>query len=97
MCRDSVCTEAASELRYLQDLSDVLLYLLLPQQEFEAGPVRCVLYFSTVVGTVHDYSMEGGGGILKEAGKYPPPLRAHDCNSMRSCAQKIRIKINQYS
>jgi hypothetical protein len=32
--------EAASELRYLQDLSDLLLYLLLPPQEFQAGPVR---------------------------------------------------------
>jgi sorting nexin-13 len=40
VCRDSVCTEAASELRYLQDLSDLLLYLLLPQQDFQAGPVR---------------------------------------------------------
>lgn len=43
ICRDSVCTEAASEMRYLQDLSDLLLYLLLPQQEFEAGPVRFVV------------------------------------------------------
>jgi sorting nexin-13 len=40
VCRDTVCMEAASELRYLQDLSDLLLYLLLPPQEFQAGPVR---------------------------------------------------------
>jgi PXA domain len=43
ICRDSVCTEAACELRYMQDLSDLLLYLLLPQNEFEAGPVRSVV------------------------------------------------------
>ncbi|XP_023347857.1 sorting nexin-13 [Eurytemora carolleeae] len=40
ICRDSVCLEAESELKYLQDLSDLLLYLLLPQEEFESGSVR---------------------------------------------------------
>lgn len=43
VCRDLVCTEASSELRYLQDLTDLLLYLLLPQQDFQAGPVRSLV------------------------------------------------------
>jgi len=40
ICRDSVCLEPEAELKYLQDLSELLLYLLLPTNEFETGSVR---------------------------------------------------------
>jgi len=43
VCRDSVCMDTGSELQYLQDLSEVLCFLMLPKNEFRAGPVRCLV------------------------------------------------------
>jgi len=40
ICRDFVCQEPVGEMKYIQDLCDLLLYLLLPDQEFESGSVR---------------------------------------------------------
>jgi len=40
VCRDSVCTDNVNLHRYLQDICDLLLYLLLPEHEYDAGSVR---------------------------------------------------------
>ncbi|XP_076461622.1 sorting nexin-13-like [Babylonia areolata] len=42
MCRDLVCTNPEQERQYLQDLSEVLLYLLLPKDDFHSKPFRYI-------------------------------------------------------
>ncbi|KDR10032.1 Sorting nexin-13 [Zootermopsis nevadensis] len=52
LCRDLVCTEKDSERQYLQDVSEVLLFLLLPVDDFHCKPLRFLLrelLVSTVV------------------------------------------------
>ncbi|KAJ9575635.1 hypothetical protein L9F63_007496, partial [Diploptera punctata] len=52
LCRDLVCTEKDSERQYLQDMSEVLLFLLLPVDDFHCKPLRFLLrelMVSTVV------------------------------------------------
>ncbi|XP_063234403.1 sorting nexin-13-like isoform X2 [Bacillus rossius redtenbacheri] len=43
LCRDLVCTEKDSERQYLQDLVEILLYLLLPVDDFHCKPLRFLL------------------------------------------------------
>ncbi|XP_052095490.1 sorting nexin-13-like isoform X5 [Mytilus californianus] len=43
MCRDVVCLDPDSERQYLQDLSEVLLFLLLPQEDFHNKSFRYIL------------------------------------------------------
>ncbi|KAK7111008.1 hypothetical protein V1264_014794 [Littorina saxatilis] len=43
MCRDLVCTDPQHERQYLQDLSEVLLYLLLPKSDFQSKPFRYIV------------------------------------------------------
>ncbi|XP_067006541.2 sorting nexin-13 [Anabrus simplex] len=43
LCRDLVCMEKENERQYLQDLSEVLLYLLLPADDFHCKPLRFLL------------------------------------------------------
>ncbi|XP_059091877.1 sorting nexin-13-like [Tigriopus californicus] len=43
VCRDLVCTIHQEEITYLQDVSELLLFLLLPQADFRAGPLRTVV------------------------------------------------------
>ncbi|KAK3799540.1 hypothetical protein RRG08_052724 [Elysia crispata] len=43
MCRDLVCTDAEVERQYLQDLSEVLLFLLLPAEDFHNKPFRYIV------------------------------------------------------
>ncbi|XP_069691932.1 sorting nexin-13-like [Periplaneta americana] len=52
LCRDLVCTEKDQERQYLQDVSEVLLFLLLPVDDFHCKPLRFLLrelLVSTVV------------------------------------------------
>ncbi|KAK2144441.1 hypothetical protein LSH36_757g01003 [Paralvinella palmiformis] len=42
MCRDMICTCEESERQYLQDLSEVLLFLLLPPGDFHNKPFRYI-------------------------------------------------------
>ncbi|XP_025093376.1 sorting nexin-13-like isoform X1 [Pomacea canaliculata] len=42
-CRDLVCTSSEHEHQYLQDLSEVLLYLLLPKDDFQSKPFRYII------------------------------------------------------
>ncbi|PNF27617.1 hypothetical protein B7P43_G02252 [Cryptotermes secundus] len=52
LCHDLVCTEKDSERQYLQDVSEVLLFLLLPVDDFHCKPLRFLLrelLVSTVV------------------------------------------------
>ncbi|XP_005089469.1 sorting nexin-13 isoform X2 [Aplysia californica] len=43
MCRDLVCLDPKAERQYLQDLSEVLLYLLLPTEDFHNKPFRYIV------------------------------------------------------
>ncbi|XP_055874295.1 sorting nexin-13-like isoform X2 [Biomphalaria glabrata] len=43
MCRDLVCLDPQAERQYLQDLSEVLLYLLLPKEDFHNKPFRYIV------------------------------------------------------
>lgn len=43
VCRDLVATPPAYEADYLRDLSDVLMYLLLPEAGFDCKPLRFLL------------------------------------------------------
>ncbi|BFY98550.1 hypothetical protein BsWGS_01590 [Bradybaena similaris] len=43
MCRDLVCLKPEAERQYLQDLSDVLLFLLLPKEDFHNKPFRYIV------------------------------------------------------
>ena len=43
VCRDTVSLDPLAELHYLQDISETLLYLLLPEKEFCSAPVRCLV------------------------------------------------------
>ncbi|GFO50365.1 sorting nexin-13-like, partial [Plakobranchus ocellatus] len=43
MCRDLVCTNPEIERQYLQDLSEVLLFLLLPPEDFHNKPFRYIV------------------------------------------------------
>ncbi|GFR95029.1 sorting nexin-13 [Elysia marginata] len=43
MCRDLVCTDPDVERQYLQDLSEVLLFLLLPPEDFHNKPFRYIV------------------------------------------------------
>ncbi|CAL1526462.1 unnamed protein product [Lymnaea stagnalis] len=43
MCRDLVCLDPEAERQYLQDLSEVLLYLLLPKEDFHNKPFRYIV------------------------------------------------------
>ncbi|KAL8566062.1 hypothetical protein ACOMHN_012847 [Nucella lapillus] len=43
MCRDLVCNTPEQERQYLQDLSEVLLYLLLPKDDFHSKPFRYII------------------------------------------------------
>ncbi|PSN51606.1 hypothetical protein C0J52_09091 [Blattella germanica] len=52
LCRDLICTEKDSEKQYLRDVSEVLLFLLLPGHDFHCKPLRFLLrelMVSTVV------------------------------------------------
>ena len=42
VCRDAVCYSKEGESLYFQELCELLLYLVLPKHEFQAGPVRCL-------------------------------------------------------
>ena len=42
ICRDAVCLSKEGENLYFQELCELLLYLVLPKHEFQAGPVRCL-------------------------------------------------------
>ena len=42
VCRDAVCLSKEGENLYFQELCELLLYLVLPKHEFQAGPVRCL-------------------------------------------------------
>lgn len=43
LCRDLVCTDTDNEKQYLQDLSEVLLFLLMPVDDFHCKPLRFLL------------------------------------------------------
>ncbi|XP_064614649.1 sorting nexin-13-like [Liolophura sinensis] len=43
VCRDLISTSAEDERQYLQDLSEVLLFLLLPQSDFQNKPFRYIV------------------------------------------------------
>nr|KAG5714324.1 hypothetical protein BaRGS_018541 [Batillaria attramentaria] len=43
MCRDLICTSPEHERQYLQDLCEVLLYLLLPKDDFHSKPFRYII------------------------------------------------------
>eukprot|EP00092_Neocalanus_flemingeri_P008846 GFUD01009520.1.p1 GENE.GFUD01009520.1~~GFUD01009520.1.p1 ORF type:complete len:981 (+),score=238.89 GFUD01009520.1:139-3081(+) len=43
ICRDQVCLDQEGETQYFQELCEMLLYLILPGQEFGAGSVRCLV------------------------------------------------------
>jgi len=43
VCRDQVCLDSEAETQYLQDLCEMLSYLILPKVEFGTGPVRCLI------------------------------------------------------
>ncbi|GLG99697.1 Sorting nexin-13 [Gryllus bimaculatus] len=43
LCRDLVCTDGENEKQYLQDLSEVLLFLLMPADDFHCKPLRFLL------------------------------------------------------
>jgi len=43
LCRDRICLDPKAERQYLQDLSDVLLYLLLPTEDFHNKPFRYII------------------------------------------------------
>lgn len=42
-CRDLVCTDDAHELAFLGEMSEILLYLLLPKSDFDCLTVRFIL------------------------------------------------------
>ena len=46
MCRDLICTSEENERQYLADLSEVLLFLLLPPDDFHNKPFRYILRVS---------------------------------------------------
>ena len=46
MCRDLLCLEEDGEREYLQDLSEVLMFLLLPQEDFHNKPFRYLVRVS---------------------------------------------------
>ncbi|XP_078454061.1 sorting nexin-13 [Lampetra fluviatilis] len=50
ICRDLVCTSEQEEREFLRDLSDVLLFLLLPSNDFQSRSMRCVLREIFVMG-----------------------------------------------
>lgn len=43
ICRDIVCTDEAKELEFLGEISEILLYLLLPKTDFDCLTVRFIL------------------------------------------------------
>ncbi|XP_058808919.1 sorting nexin-13-like isoform X2 [Phymastichus coffea] len=43
ICRDLVCTDEAHELAFLGEISEILLYLLLPKSDFDCLTVRFIL------------------------------------------------------
>ncbi|KAK6165250.1 hypothetical protein SNE40_022210 [Patella caerulea] len=43
MCRDLICLDPQAEKQYLQDLSDVLLFLLLSKEDFYNKPFRFIM------------------------------------------------------
>ncbi|CAH1788286.1 unnamed protein product [Owenia fusiformis] len=43
LCRDTICTDPFKEREYLQELSDVLLYLLLPPEDFHNKPFKHIV------------------------------------------------------
>nr|CAD7577198.1 unnamed protein product [Timema californicum] len=43
LCRDLVCTEIDNGRQYMQDLGEILLYLLLPVEDFHCKPLRFLL------------------------------------------------------
>ncbi|ELT94954.1 hypothetical protein CAPTEDRAFT_222037 [Capitella teleta] len=43
MCRDAVCLDEDGERQYLSDLSEVLLFLLLPPEDFHNKPFRYII------------------------------------------------------
>lgn len=43
ICRDLVCTDEAKELAFLEEISEVLLFLLLPKADFDCLTVRFIL------------------------------------------------------
>lgn len=46
VCRDLVSTSPQYETAYLRDLTDVVMYLLLPDQDFACKPLRFLLRVS---------------------------------------------------
>ncbi|ESO99645.1 hypothetical protein LOTGIDRAFT_173654 [Lottia gigantea] len=47
MCRDLICLDPDKEREYLQNLSDVLLFLLLPKEDFLNKPFRFIMRVRT--------------------------------------------------
>ncbi|CAG9769009.1 unnamed protein product [Ceutorhynchus assimilis] len=43
VCRDSVCTDMANEKEFLTEIMEVLLYVLLPDEDFQCKPLRFLL------------------------------------------------------
>ncbi|CAG2059563.1 unnamed protein product [Timema podura] len=43
LCRDLVCTEMDNGRQYMQDLGEILMYLLLPVEDFHCKPLRFLL------------------------------------------------------
>lgn len=43
ICRDLVCTNAEQELAFLGEIAEILLYLLLPKEDFDSLTVRFIL------------------------------------------------------
>ncbi|CAG0884895.1 unnamed protein product [Cyprideis torosa] len=43
ICRDEICTEPEKEIAYLGELSEVLLYLIMPEDDFPCKPLRYLL------------------------------------------------------
>ncbi|XP_071484114.1 sorting nexin-13-like [Diadema antillarum] len=43
LCRDLICTSAEKEAEYLQAISEILLFLLIPEDEFQSKPLCFVL------------------------------------------------------
>lgn len=43
ICRDAVCLEVSNEKEFLSELIEILLYILLPDEDFQCKPLRFIL------------------------------------------------------
>ncbi|XP_026279783.1 sorting nexin-13 [Frankliniella occidentalis] len=43
LCRDLVCTESDHEKQYLRDIAEILLFILLPEEDFHCKPLRLLV------------------------------------------------------